>query len=60
LGIIYKFPNSIGLTRENQKTSISMFLTFRDPKEVQKIWNFAGANLLADQDLGAKVKGFAA
>jgi hypothetical protein len=42
LGIIHKFPNFIGLTWENQKTSISMFLTFRDPNGAQMTWNFAG------------------
>jgi hypothetical protein len=31
-----------------------MFLTFRDPNGVQKTRNFAGANFLTDQDLGAK------
>jgi hypothetical protein len=54
LGIIHKFPNFIGLTWENQKTSISMILTFRDSNEVQMTWNFVGANFLTDQDLGAK------
>jgi hypothetical protein len=54
LGIIHKFPNFVGLTWENQKTSISMFLTFRDPNGVQMTWNFAGANFFMDQDLGAK------
>jgi hypothetical protein len=34
-GIIHKFPNFFGLTSENQKTSISMLLTFRDPNGVQ-------------------------
>jgi hypothetical protein len=54
LEIIHKFPNFIGLTWENQKTSISMFWTFRDPNGVQMTWNFAGANFLMDQDLGVK------
>jgi hypothetical protein len=31
-----------------------MFLTFRDPNGVQITRNFAGANFLTDQDLGAK------
>jgi hypothetical protein len=29
------FPNFIELTWENQKTSFSMFLAFRDPNGVQ-------------------------
>jgi hypothetical protein len=48
------FPNFIKLTWENQKTSISMFLNFRDPNGVQITWNFAGASFFMEQDLGAK------
>jgi hypothetical protein len=32
----HMFPNFIGLTWENQKTSFSIFLTFRDPNGVPK------------------------
>jgi hypothetical protein len=48
------FPNFIKLTWENQKTSFSMFLNFRDPNGVQITWNFAGASFFMEQDLGAK------
>jgi hypothetical protein len=48
------FPNFIGLTWENQKTSFSMFLTFRDPNGVQITWNFGGMSFSTEQDLGAK------
>jgi hypothetical protein len=47
------FPNIIGLTWENQKTSFSMFLTFMDPNGVQISWNFAGASFFVEQDFGA-------
>jgi hypothetical protein len=40
LGIIHMFPNFIKLTWENQKSSFLMFLTFRDPNEIQMAWNF--------------------
>jgi hypothetical protein len=48
------FPNFIGLTWENQKTSFSMFLTFRDPNRVQITRNFGGTSFSTEQDLGAK------
>jgi hypothetical protein len=54
LEIIHMFPNFIELTWENQKTSFSMFLTFRDPNRVKITWNFTGANFSTKQDLGAK------
>jgi hypothetical protein len=54
LGIIQMFPNFIGLTWENQKTSFSMFLTFRDPNRVQITSNFRGTSFSTEQDLGAK------
>jgi hypothetical protein len=48
------FPNFIGLTWENQKTSFSMFLTFRDPNGVQITQNFTGANFSTEQDFREK------
>jgi hypothetical protein len=48
------FPNFIGLTWENQKTSFSMFLTSTDPYRVQITWNFGGMSFSTEQDLGAK------
>jgi hypothetical protein len=48
------FPNFIELIWENQKTSFSMFLTFRDPNRVQITWNFAGASFSTEQDFGEK------
>jgi hypothetical protein len=48
------FPNIIELTWENPKTSISMFLTFKDPNGVQITWNFAEASFSTEQDFGAK------
>jgi hypothetical protein len=54
LGIIHMFPNFIGLTWENQKTSFFIFLSFRDPNRVQITWNFAGAGFYTKQDIGEK------
>jgi hypothetical protein len=54
LGIIHMFPNFIRLTWENQKTSFSMFLTFRDPNRVQITRNFGGTSFSTEQDLLAK------
>jgi hypothetical protein len=48
------FPNFIGLTWEDQKTSFSMFLTFRDPNRVQITWNFVGTSFSTEQDFGDK------
>jgi hypothetical protein len=50
------FPNFIGLTWENQKTSFSMFLTFRDPNGVQITLNFAGASFYTEQDFSERRK----
>ena len=49
LGIFHSFPIFLELTLHYQKTPFSMFLTFRDPNDVQMSYKFRGSLFWKDK-----------